>query len=99
LEGLQKGLLNRVLGIFGVMRDVVGDSEKFAIVSLYELLESGYIPIFAGIDKIQVIVCHCPHCELCRVCSHIISKRGGRIALWKQLRLPGTQSRFRCKAI
>jgi hypothetical protein len=77
LEGLQKGLLNRVLGIFGVMRDVVGDSEKFAIVSLYELLESSYIPILAGMDKIQVIVCHCPRCELCRLWSHIRSRRFG----------------------
>jgi len=76
LEGLQKGLLNRVLGIFGVMRDVVGDSEKFAIVSLYELLEGSYIPILAGMDKIQVIVCHYPPCELCRLWSHIGSKRG-----------------------
>jgi len=66
LEGLQKGLLNRVLGIFGVMRDVVGDSEKFAIVSLYELLEGSDITILTGMDKIQVIVCHCPLCELCR---------------------------------
>jgi len=65
LEGLQKGLLNRVLSVFGVMRDVVGDSKKFAIISLYELLESSYIPILAGMDKIEVIVCHCPHCELC----------------------------------
>jgi hypothetical protein len=76
LEGLQKGLLDRVLGIFGVMRDVVGDSKKFPIVSLYELLESSYITILAGMDKIQVIVCHCSHCELCRVWSHIGSKRG-----------------------
>jgi hypothetical protein len=77
LEGLQKGFLNRVLGIFGVMRDIVGDSEKFAIVSLYELLEGRNIPILAGMDKIQVIVCHCPRCELCRRWSHIRSSRFG----------------------
>jgi hypothetical protein len=76
LEGLQKGLLNRVLGIFGVMRDVVSDSEKFAIVSLYELLESSDIPILAGMDKIQVIVCRCPRFELCRLWTHIRSRRG-----------------------
>jgi hypothetical protein len=52
LEGLKKGLLNCVLGIFPVMRDAVSDSEKFAIVSLYELLESGNITILAGVDKI-----------------------------------------------
>ncbi len=65
----------------------------------YELLESSYITILAGMDKIQVIVCHCSHCELCRVWSHIGSKRGATIALWKQLRLPGRESRFRCNAI
>src|SRR4029077_8296660 len=59
------------------MRDVVGDSEKCAIVSLYELLESSYIPILAGMDKIQVIVCYCPRCELCRLWSHIGSERFG----------------------
>jgi len=77
LEGLQKGLLNRVLGIFSVMRDVVGDSKKFAIVSLHELFESSNISILAGMDKIQVIVCHRSRCELCRVCSHIRSSRFG----------------------
>jgi len=50
LEGLQEGLLNRVFGIFPVMRDVLGESEQFAIVSLYELLESSDIPILAGMD-------------------------------------------------
>jgi len=49
----------------------LSNSEKFAIVSAYELLESGNIPILGGVDKIQVIVCHFPHCELCRVYSHI----------------------------
>jgi hypothetical protein len=37
------------------MRHALSNSEKFAIVSLYELLESGNIPIFGGVDKIQVI--------------------------------------------
>jgi hypothetical protein len=53
------------------MRDALSDSEKFAIVSLYELLESGNISILAGMDKIQVVACRFPHCELCRVCGHI----------------------------
>jgi hypothetical protein len=52
LVGLQEGFLNRVLWIFLVMGDALSDSEKFAIVSLYELLESGNIPILAGLDKI-----------------------------------------------
>jgi hypothetical protein len=72
VKGLKKGLLNRVLGVFPVMRDVLGDSEKFAIVSLYELLESSNIPVLAGMDKVQIIACHCPHCELSRVCRHIV---------------------------
>jgi hypothetical protein len=75
LEGLQKGLLNHVLGIFPVVRDAVSDSEEFAIVSRYKLLEGSNIPILAGMDKIQVIACHCSHCELYRVCSHIGSRR------------------------
>jgi len=66
-----------VFGIFPVMRDVLGDSEEFAIVSLYQLLESSDIPILAGMDKIQVIACRRPHCELCRVYSHIRSKLFG----------------------
>jgi hypothetical protein len=77
LEGLQEGLLNRVFGIFPIMRDVLGDSEEFAIVSLYQLLESSNIPILAGMDEIQVIACRRPPCELCRVCSHIRSRRFG----------------------
>src|SRR5208282_2452718 len=51
--GLQKGLLNRVLGIFPVMRDALSDSEKFAIVSLYELFESGNMPM---LDRMVEVV-------------------------------------------
>jgi hypothetical protein len=65
LVGLQEGFLNHVLGIFPVMRDTVSDSEKFAIVSLHELLERGNIPILAGMDKIQVIIGFCSYPELC----------------------------------
>ena len=65
LEGLEKGFLNRVLGIFPVMRDAVSDSEEFAIVALYEFLESGNIPILAGLDKIELIICLCSYSELC----------------------------------
>jgi len=50
-------MLNRVFGIFRVMQDVLGDSEKFAVVSLYELLESSNIPILASVDKLQVSAC------------------------------------------
>ena len=56
---------------------LLGNSEKFAIVSLYELLESSNIPVLAGMDKIQVIACHGFRCELCRVCSHIRSRHFG----------------------
>jgi hypothetical protein len=47
------------------MGDALSDSEKFAIVSLYELLESGNIPILASLDKIEVIICLRSHSELC----------------------------------
>jgi hypothetical protein len=57
LEGLQESFLNRVLRIFPVMRNALSDSEKSAIVSLYELLKSRNIPILAGVDESQIIVC------------------------------------------
>ena len=57
LEGLQECLLDCVFGIFRVVQDVLGDSEKFAVVSLYELLESSNIPILASVDKLQVSAC------------------------------------------
>jgi hypothetical protein len=51
LISFQESFLNRVLGIFAVMRDALSDSEKFPIVSLYQLLESGNVPILTGLDK------------------------------------------------
>src|SRR5580700_7596011 len=57
------------------MRDALSDSEKIAIVSLYELLERGNIPILARLDKIQVIICLCSYCDLCPLCSHNRSMR------------------------
>jgi hypothetical protein len=65
LEGLKKGLLNCVLGIFPVMRNILRDSEEFAIVALHEFLESGNIPIPASLDKIEIIICLCSHSGLC----------------------------------
>jgi hypothetical protein len=58
LKGFKKGLLNRVLGIFRVMRDALGDSEELSIISPYELPESCNVPTLAGMDKIQVIASH-----------------------------------------
>jgi hypothetical protein len=57
--------LDRVLGIFPVARDGLRDSEKSAVVSLYELLESGSISSLAGVDKLQIVACPFPYCELC----------------------------------
>src|ERR1700731_4236568 len=54
------------------MRNGLSDSEKSAIVSLYELLESRNIPILAGVDKIQIIVCRKLHFELFCVGCHIV---------------------------
>jgi len=100
LEGLQKGFLNRVLRIFPVTRNALGDSEKFAIVSVYELLESSDIPILAGMDEIQVGGRYRPHFELCRVCRHNCSPRFGEQPLcyskWNRMEMEG---RFRCSAI
>jgi hypothetical protein len=81
------------------MGDVLGDPKEFAIVSLYQLLESSNIPVFAGVDEIQVIACHCCHRELCRVCSHNWLKALWRTsALPKHLVLPRMESRFQRNA-
>src|ERR1700677_1506421 len=70
LVSLQERLLNRVLRVFPVTCNALSDSEKCAIVSLHELLESSHIPILAGMDKIEVIICLCSYSELCRLRSH-----------------------------
>src|SRR5712692_835691 len=70
-QGLQEGLLNRVLGILPIVQDVLSNSEELAIVSPHELLESRYVSLLAGMNKLQVITCNCAHCELCQGCSHI----------------------------
>jgi hypothetical protein len=54
------------------MRDSLSDSKKFAVASLYRSLKSSNISILIGLDKVQVIACRCPHCELSGVCSHIV---------------------------
>jgi hypothetical protein len=54
------------------MGDALGNAEELTIVALYELFESGNIPILAGMDKIKVIVCHFPDVELCCVYRHIV---------------------------
>src|SRR6266704_4914205 len=77
------------------MRDMLSNSEEFAIVSPYELLESRYISILGGMGKVQVIACHWPHRELCRVRSQYSFKSLWRAtALWKQLILCGNRKRF-----
>jgi len=65
-EGLQEGLLNRVLSVFAIMCDVFGYSEEFTVVSLHEFLESRYISILSGADEIEIIPCPSLSCELCR---------------------------------
>jgi len=68
-----EALLNRVLGILPIVSDVLSNSEEIAIVPPYELLESRYISILGGMDKVEIIVCHCSPCEFCGVVSHIQS--------------------------
>src|SRR4029077_20929985 len=65
------------------MRDALGNSKKFAIVSVYELLESSHIPILAGMNEIQVVGGYRPHFELCCVCRHNCSRRVGEQPLVK----------------
>jgi len=50
----------------------LSNSEKFAIVSPYELLESGNIPILGGVDKSHVAACIFGYVELCQVVRHIV---------------------------
>lgn len=52
LESFQQGFLDRVLRIFLVARDGLRDSEKSAVVLLYELLEGRDIPFLASVDEI-----------------------------------------------
>jgi hypothetical protein len=49
----------------------LSDSEKFAIVPLYQLLEGGNVPILAGMNKIEIVASRIADYELCRVYSHI----------------------------
>src|ERR1700739_2646044 len=93
LEGSQEHFLDRVFGVLPVMRDRLRDSEKPAVVSLYELLKGGKIPFLASVDKVQVVACHLPHCELCRVWRHIRAQRfEGQPGLRRQLIGPRTET-------
>jgi hypothetical protein len=63
LVGLQESILNRVLGVFPIVRDVLSNAKKLAIISCYQLLECRYITILSGVDKLQIIAEHCLLCE------------------------------------
>src|ERR1700722_15631769 len=65
LKDLQESFLNRVLGIFSITGDALSDSEKLAIVSLYQLLEGLNIAILTGMHKIQIAAFRGSHFELC----------------------------------
>jgi len=51
LKGFQEGLLNYVLGVFPVVREMLRDSKEFAVVSLYQFLKRSNISILAGMDQ------------------------------------------------
>ena len=51
LKDFQEGLLNYVLGVFPVVREVFSDSKEFAVVSLYKFLKGSDISTFAGMDQ------------------------------------------------
>ena len=71
LVGLQECILDRILGVFTIMRDVLSNAEKLAIVSCYQLLKCRYITTLSGVDKLQIIARCCLPYELCAACSHI----------------------------
>ena len=77
LEGFQKRFLNDVLGIFQIVCDILSDSQEFAVVSLYELLESRYVSMLRGVNEIQIIPGHRFLYELCQACRHIVQPRFG----------------------
>jgi hypothetical protein len=56
----------------------LSDSQKCAIVSLHELLESSNVAMLARLDKIQVIARIRHHFELCRARCHMCSTRFGK---------------------
>jgi hypothetical protein len=47
------------------MHEVLRDSEKFTVVSLYKLFKGADISTLAGMDQGQVIICRFFHRELC----------------------------------
>jgi hypothetical protein len=72
LEGLQEGLLDRVLRVFAIVRNVFSDSQESAIVTLHEFLEGRYISTLRGMDEIQILPDRNPPNELCQVRIHIV---------------------------
>jgi hypothetical protein len=47
----QEGLLYYVFGVFPVMQEVVRDSKKFAVVSLYKFFKGADVSTLAGMDQ------------------------------------------------
>jgi hypothetical protein len=47
------------------MHEVLRDSKKFAVVSLYKFFKSTDVSTLAGVDQCQVITCRFIHRELC----------------------------------
>jgi hypothetical protein len=47
----QEGLLDYVLGIFPVVHEVMRDSKKSAVVSVYKFLEGADISTLAGMNQ------------------------------------------------
>jgi hypothetical protein len=72
LESLQEGLLDRVLRVFAIVRNVFRNSQEFAIVTLHEFLEGGYISTLRRMDEIQIISDRSPPNELCQVRIHMV---------------------------
>src|SRR5437667_8851996 len=72
LESLQEGLLDRVLRVFAIVRNVFRNSQECAIVTLYEFLEGRYFPTLSSMDQIQIIPDNSPLNELCEIRIHIV---------------------------
>jgi len=61
--------LHCVLRVLPIMGDVLRDSKKLGVISLYKFFERGGIPALTGMHKGQVLVERAPHRGL-HISSH-----------------------------
>jgi hypothetical protein len=80
LQGLHEAFLDRVLGFFPIVGDVVSNSQEFAIVSPSSCSKADTSPFCVAWTRFRSSPAHGRPCESCRVCSHIHSVAPSRMA-------------------